>query len=62
MKPARLAKAIVLSFALGAILSFGTDPKLTRQVQAIAQAQAKAIATSAIRKVGVWLGHWVEMG
>jgi hypothetical protein len=62
MKPAKLAKAIALSFAIGAILSVATDSKLTRQVQAIAQAQAQAIASSAIRKVGVWLGHWVEMG
>jgi hypothetical protein len=55
MKPLKLAKALALSFALGAILSVGSGPKLTHQVEAMAQAQAKAIATSAMRKVWEWL-------
>jgi hypothetical protein len=51
MKPLRLAKAIALAFALGAILSVGSDPKLTHQVQAMAISQAQAIASSAMQKV-----------
>jgi hypothetical protein len=62
MKPLRLAKATALAFALGAILSFASDPNLTRQVQAIAQAQAQAIATSAMQSLGKTLEHWLEQG
>jgi hypothetical protein len=60
MKPLKLAKAIALSFTLGAILSVGSDPKLTHQAEAMALAQAQAIATSAVQKVGSTLGHWLE--
>jgi hypothetical protein len=60
MKPARLAKAIALSFALGAILSVASDPNLTRQVEAIAQAQAQATATSAMQSLSKTLGHWLD--
>jgi hypothetical protein len=62
MKPARLAKATALAFALGAILSVGSDPKLTHQVEAMAQAQAKAIASSAIQSLSKTLKHWLEQG
>jgi hypothetical protein len=62
MKPLKLAKALALSFALGAILSVGSGPKLTHQVEAMAQAQAKAIATSAMQKVGSTLGNLLEQG
>jgi hypothetical protein len=62
VKPLKLAKAIALSFALGAILSVGSDPKLTRQAEAIALSQAKAIATSAMQSLGRTLGHWLEKG
>ena len=60
MKPLKLAKAMALSFALGAILSAGSDPKLTRQVQAIALSKTQAIATSAMQKVGSTLGNLLE--
>jgi hypothetical protein len=60
MKPARLAKAIALAFALGAILSVASDPNLTRQAEAMAVAKAQAIATSAMQKVGSTLGDWLE--
>jgi DNA-binding NarL/FixJ family response regulator len=52
MKPLRLAKAIALAFTLGAILSVGSDPKLTHQAETMALSQAKAIATSVMQKVG----------
>jgi hypothetical protein len=60
MKPLKLAKALALSFALGAIFSIGSDPNITRQVQAIAQAQAQAIATSAMQSLGKTLGQWLD--
>jgi membrane protein YqaA with SNARE-associated domain len=60
MKPLRLAKAIALSFALGAILSVTSDTTLVHQVEAMALAQAKVIATSAMQKVGSTLGDWLE--
>jgi hypothetical protein len=60
MKPLKLAKATALAFALGAILSVGSDPKLTHQVEAMAQAQAKAIATSAMQALSTTLGHWLD--
>ena len=62
MKSLKLAKAMALSFALGAILSVGSDPKLTHQVQAIALSKAHATATSAMQKVGSTLGYWLEQG
>jgi hypothetical protein len=62
MKPLKLIKAMALAFALGAILSVGSDSKLTHQVEAMALAQAQAIATSAVQKVGSTLGHWLEQG
>jgi hypothetical protein len=43
MKPLKLAKAMALSFALGAILSVGSDSKLTHQAETIALSQAQAI-------------------
>jgi hypothetical protein len=60
MKPAKLAKAIALSFALGALLSVGSDPAIMQQVEAIAQAQAQAIATSAMQSLGKTLGQWLD--
>lgn len=60
MKPARLAKAIALAFALGALLSFGSSPVITRQVEAMAVSKVQAIATSAMQKVGSTLGDWLE--
>jgi hypothetical protein len=58
VKPARLAKALALSFTLGAILSVCSSPEITHQAETMAQAQAKAIATSAMQS----LGHWLELG
>ena len=57
MKPLKLAKAMALSFALGAILSVGSDPKLTHQVEAIALSKAQATATSAIQSLSTTLGQ-----
>jgi hypothetical protein len=51
VKPLKLAKATALAFTLGALLSVGSSPAITRQVEAIAQAQAQAIASSAMQKV-----------
>jgi hypothetical protein len=62
LKPLRLAKAITLAFALGAILSVGSDPAITRQVEAMALSQAQAIATSAMQSLGRTLGYWLEQG
>jgi hypothetical protein len=62
LKPARLAKAIALSFALGAILSVGSSPAITRQVEAMAQTQAQAIATSAMQSLSRALGQLLERG
>ena len=62
MKPLKLAKAIALSFALGAILSVGSDPKLTHKAEAIALSKAQATATSAMQKVGSTLGDWLKQG
>ena len=62
MKPARLAKATALAFTLGAILSVGSDSKLTHQVEAMAVAKAQAIATSAMQLLGKTLEHWLELG
>jgi hypothetical protein len=62
MKPLKLTKAIALSFALGAILSVGSDPKLTRQAEAMAVAKAQAITTSAVQSLGRTLGYWLEQG
>ncbi len=62
MKPARLAKAMALSFALGAILSVGSDSKLTRQVEAMALSKAQATATSAMRSLSSTLEHWLDLG
>jgi signal transduction histidine kinase len=62
VKPLKLAKAIALAFALGAILSVGSDPKLTHQAETMAQAQAKAIATSAMQALSTTLGHSLELG
>jgi hypothetical protein len=60
MKPARFAKATALAFALGAILSVGSSPTITRQVEAMAQAMAQAIATSAMQSLGKTLGQWLD--
>jgi hypothetical protein len=62
LKPARLAKAIALAFTLGAILSVGSDPNLTHQVEAMAVSQAQAIATSVMQSLGKTLGHWLGQG
>jgi hypothetical protein len=62
MKPLRLAKATALAFALGAILSVGSDPAITRQVEAMAISQAQAIATSAMQSLSKTLKHWLEQG
>jgi hypothetical protein len=62
MKPARLAKATALAFALGAILSVASDPNILHQAEAIAIAKAQAIATSAMRSLGSRLEHWLEQG
>jgi hypothetical protein len=62
MKPARLAKATALAFALGALLSVGSDSNLMHQIEANAIAKAQAIATSAMRSLGNTLGHWLEQG
>jgi hypothetical protein len=62
LKSLRLAKATALSFALGAILSVGSSPAITHQVEAMAQAQAQAIASNAMQSLGKTLGHWLEQG
>jgi hypothetical protein len=62
MKPAKFIKATALAFTLGAILSVGSDPKLTHQVEAMAGSQAKAIATSAMQSLSKTLKHWLEQG
>lgn len=62
VKPLKLAKAMALAFVLGAILSVGSDPKLTNQVQAIALSKTQEIATSAMQKVSSTLGHLLEQG
>jgi hypothetical protein len=62
MKPLKFAKAMALSFLLGAILSAASDPTITRQVQAIALSQAQAIASSAMRSLSRALGHGLEQG
>ncbi len=48
---------MALAFVLGAILSVGSDPKRTHQVQVIALSKTQAIATSAMQKVGSTLGQ-----
>ncbi len=60
MKPLNLAKALTLSFALGAILSVSSDPKLTHQVQAIALSKTQVIATNAMQKVSSMLGQGLD--
>lgn len=60
MKPLKLAKAMALSFALGAILSVGSDPTLTHQVQVITLSKAQVIVTSAMQSLGKLLGHWLD--
>ena len=62
MKPLNLAKAMALSFTLGAILSVGSDPKLTRQVQAIAIAKVHAVGSGAMKTVNGKVGEWLEQG
>lgn len=62
MKPTKLAKAIALSFALGAILSVGSDPNITRQLQAIALAKVQAVGTDAMKAVSGKVGEWFEQG
>ncbi len=62
MKPLKLAKAMALSFVLGAILSVGSDPKLTHQLQAIAIAKVQAVGTDAMKAVSVKVGEWLEQG
>jgi ABC-type nitrate/sulfonate/bicarbonate transport system substrate-binding protein len=62
LKPAKLIKATALAFALGAILSVGSDPAITRQAETIALAQAQATATSAVQSLGRTLGYWLEQG
>jgi hypothetical protein len=57
MKPAKLIKATALAFALGTILSVGSDPAIMHQVEAMAVPHAKAIATSAMQSLGKTLGH-----
>jgi hypothetical protein len=60
VKPLKLAKATALAFTLGALLSVGSSPAITRQVEAMAQAQAQAIATSAMQALSTTLGHWLD--
>jgi hypothetical protein len=62
VEPLKLAKATALAFTLGAILSVGSSPAITRQVEAMAFVQAKAIATSAMQSLGKTLGYWLEQG
>ena len=62
MKPLNLAKAMALSFALGAILSVGSDPNITRQVQAIALAKIQAVGAEAMKSVSSKVGEWLEQG
>lgn len=62
MKPLNLAKAMALSFILGAILSVGSDPRLTRQVQAIAIAKVQEVGTDAMKAVSSKAGEWLEQG
>lgn len=62
MKPPKLAKAMALSFALGAILSVASDPNIMHQAEAMALSQAQAITTSAMQSLGKTLGHWLEFG
>lgn len=62
MKPLTLAKAMALSFALGAILSVGSDPNIMRQVQAIAIAKVQAVGSGAMKAVSGKVGEWLEQG
>jgi hypothetical protein len=62
LKPRRLMKGLALSFALGAILSVGSEPKLIRQVEAIALSKAQATATIAMQSLSATLGHWLQQG
>jgi hypothetical protein len=51
VSPLRLAKAFALSFALGAILSFGSSPVLVEKAEAIAWGKV----------VEVWKIVWREL-
>lgn len=62
MKPARFTKAIALSFALGAVLSVGTDRNITHQVQAISLAKAQAVGAGVMKAVSGKVGEWLEQG
>jgi hypothetical protein len=62
VKPRNLIQGLLLSFALGAILSVGSDSAITHQVQQLALTKAQATATSAMQKVGSTLGQWLEQG
>jgi hypothetical protein len=53
---------MALAFVLGAILSVGSDPKLTHQAEAMAVSKAQAIASSAMRSLSKTLKHWLEQG
>ena len=73
MPPLKLAKALALSFTLGAVLSVASDTAITHQVQQLAVAQAQAVATKsahamadagakAARAVGAKLEEWARDG
>ena len=73
MPPLKLAKALALSFALGAVLSVASDTAITHQVQRLAVAQAQAVATKTThavadagtktaRAVGAKLREWARDG
>jgi hypothetical protein len=69
----KLLKGLLLSFALGAILSVASDSAITHQLQALAVAKAQAIAeqstqaaaengAKATRAVSTKLQEWASAG
>jgi hypothetical protein len=62
VNPRKLPKALLLYFALGAILSVASDPAITHQAETIALAKAQATATRAMQSLSKKLGLWFEQG
>ena len=73
MPSLKLAKALALSFSLGAVLSVASDAAITHQVQRLAVAQAQVVVkqsthaaaiagAKATRAVGAKLEEWASAG
>jgi uncharacterized membrane protein len=62
MKPLRFAKAMFLSFVLGAVLSVGSDLNIMHQAQAIALAKVQTLGADAMKAISSKVGAWLEQG